>query len=101
VGVVRAHPVRAYFVITYIVSWSYWLLIHGLLDKDSYWWAAPGVFMPALAAILVTEALGGCAFVVIVFVGGCQEEPGWRGFALPRLQQRFGPVRGSVPLGTL
>jgi hypothetical protein len=36
VGVVRAHPVRAYFVITYIVSWTYWLLIHGLLDKDSY-----------------------------------------------------------------
>ncbi|HET9303756.1 MAG TPA: hypothetical protein VFO20_13350 [Propionibacteriaceae bacterium] len=50
---------RAYFVITYVVSWSYWLLIHGLLDKDSYWWAAPGVFVPALVAIVVTEALGG------------------------------------------
>lgn len=158
-GAVRAHPVRAYFVITYVVSWSYWLLIHGLLDKDSYWWAAPGVFVPALVAIVVTEALGGrrgvrtflrswirwrvparwyvfalvalpalvvlsyvflpdgtkglerspvivgltylATFVVIVFVGGGQEEPGWRGFALPRLQQRFGPIRGSVLLGTL
>jgi hypothetical protein len=38
----RAHPVRAYFVVTYTVSWSYWLLIHGLLDKYSYWCAAPG-----------------------------------------------------------
>ena len=159
VGAVRAHPVWAYFVITYMVSWSYWLLIHGLLDKDSYWWAAPGVFVPALVAIVVTEALGGrrgvrtflrswirwrvparwyvftlvvlpalvvlsyvflpdgtkglerspvivgltylATFVVIVFVGGGQEEPGWRGFALPRLQQSFGPLTGSVMLGTL
>ncbi|WP_432493214.1 CPBP family glutamic-type intramembrane protease [Kineococcus auxinigenes] len=30
---------------------------------------------------------------------GLAEEPGWRDFALPRLQDRFGPLAGSMVLG--
>jgi uncharacterized protein len=29
------------------------------------------------------------------------EEPGWRGFALPRLQKSFGPLKGTLILGFL
>ncbi len=40
------------------------------------------------------------AYIFAFFVGGALfEEPGWRGFALPRIQQRFGPLRGTLILG--
>src|SRR3954470_8003201 len=41
-------------------------------------------------------------FVYILFLGGpLGEEPGWRGFALPRLQSLHGPLVGSLILGPL
>src|SRR5207248_87259 len=36
-----------------------------------------------------------------LFYPGLGEEPGWRGFALPRLQLLYGPLVGSLVLGTL
>lgn len=50
-----------------------------------------GVPLLYLIALLPTLLVGGPLF----------EEPGWRGFALPRLQQRMGPVYGTLVLGIL
>ena len=41
------------------------------------------------------------ALVVGIFFGPLWEEPGWRGFALPRLQTRYGALLGSLILGVL
>jgi uncharacterized protein len=45
------------------------------------------VYLPSLLIGLFLPALG--------------EETGWRGFALPRLQQRYGPLASSLVLGFL
>jgi membrane protease YdiL (CAAX protease family) len=37
--------------------------------------------------------------VFVSLLGGGFEEPGWRGFALPRLEARFTPVRATLVLG--
>lgn len=53
---------------------------------------APAQLVPLLLA----------AFAGTLFYGGpLGEEPGWRGFALPRLQERFSPLVASIVLGVL
>jgi membrane protease YdiL (CAAX protease family) len=55
-------------------------------------------------------ALGGPSYVLsylasfvltFIFGGALLEEPGWRGFALPRLQRLQGPLIGTLILGVL
>ena len=41
------------------------------------------------------------AVLVVFFVGGGQEELGWRGFALPALQQRVSALTASLAVGVL
>jgi membrane protease YdiL (CAAX protease family) len=62
----------------------------------------PGVLgsFQGLVALSPLPLLG--VFVYVLILGGALgEEPGWRGFALPRLQSLHGPLVGSLILGPL
>lgn len=47
------------------------------------------------------DSLTMSAIIFTAFVGGGQEEFGWRGFALPELQKSFSPLLASVVLGVM
>jgi len=88
-----------------------------LLHQPNRWSAFALLFFPvmlgipsaiayALGACLVWPGLGGVTLVTIatssmsffsnVLFAGVQEEPGWRGFLLDRLQSRFSPLSASL-----
>ena len=166
--IVRRHPLTAFFVLAYGLSWAAWLplLIRGarVIPGGSVT-HFPGLLGPALAAFIivgVTEgspgvgrllrrltrvstpssrfawyALSPLAFLgvalaavwlagaavpplrdfgiysglpslplpavllLVLLCNGYGEEIGWRGFALERLQERFGPVAGTLVLAVL
>jgi membrane protease YdiL (CAAX protease family) len=62
----------------------------------------PGVMASFRAPALSWVLTYAVSFVVAFVIGGpLGEEPGWRGFALPRLQQLCCPLVGTLVLGSL
>jgi uncharacterized protein len=60
-----------------------------------YVFAGGQVSAPSMMAVAVYVP----ALLVQMVTTGLAEEPGWRDFALPRLQHRFGPLAGTMVLG--
>jgi membrane protease YdiL (CAAX protease family) len=96
--------------------------VHRLLQRLVLWrvnlqWYVVAVLLLPLTQVLVAVALGHpdaldaisptalllypAAYAAHFFFGPLFEESGWRGFALPRLQHRYGPLLGTLLLGLL
>jgi len=75
------------FIPIYLVGYSVFYGVNLPLALLAQWTLIFTVFFPQAVAIILTASFA--------------EELGWRGFALPRLQQRYGPVLGTVILGSL
>jgi membrane protease YdiL (CAAX protease family) len=93
-------------------------LLHSLVHPGNWRWQAVAFFfwpaillIPAAIAhlfhapltwpqhrdtIWLSTAYGGIAFLNAFLFTAALEEPGWRGFLLPRLQQRFSPLLASL-----
>lgn len=151
------HQVASFFILTFAISWSSWLLAYlsgdGILRMVLFFvggfgpaisgaaitsltgaslreWATPivrwrvparyylyALGLPALLWTLINIELAllgqnidlsllpgrliasAGTFLVVLTIGGALEEPGWRGFALGRLQDRLTPVRATLLLG--
>jgi membrane protease YdiL (CAAX protease family) len=88
----RARP--RWYLVALGINLLVWLLAYTalvgpqlLVEAVTRWSLLLSTFLPLVAFGMIIPAIA--------------EEPGWRGFALPRLQQRHGPVVASLILGTL
>jgi len=154
---IQEHPLAAFFILTYLISWGCWsLLISGVpegLFTSLYLLSQFGPFISALAVSLILgvgfrDWLSSLStwraswqwyvlalaipvailtlssmmmymvgidvemnevwsrlpsyvpmLIMITLIAGLGEEPGWRGFALPRLQRMRTPIESTLILG--
>lgn len=109
-----AGPFTAALVVTRVVEGREGL--RALLRRFVQWHAHPGWYALALIAIPIAAGAGyllihgvtaapviGLSLTYVTFLlgGPIQEEPGWRGVALPRLQQRLHPMLAALLLGVI
>lgn len=93
----RTFQMRAglqWYAVVLFIFLAIWLTAFNFLYNG-----APLANLLANPALLVSAFLPNVIFGLLIPSIG--EEPGWRGFALPRLQSAYGPIIGTLILGTL
>ena len=92
----RVQPV--WYIIA-LMAWPLLIIASSLLDTLSN--GQPVSLY--VAGLLTIEPLSAVILFCTIFLlgGPLQEEPGWRGFALPRLQFLYNPIIASIILGFL
>jgi hypothetical protein len=78
------------------ISWR-WLVI-GPLIIVLYQSVAVGMNLLLGANMTAAPGLSLAAFLELLLLGGLWEEPGWTGYALPKLQERFAGHRNKTAL---
>lgn len=94
---VRPKGAAGYYLLALALFPTIWLL--GILVSRALGMEIPDSNYPTVGIGLVGIIL--LFFLMNFTYGGLSEEPGWRGFALPRLQARFSPFTASLILGIL
>lgn len=94
---VRPRGATGYYLLALVLFPAIWLL--GILVSRILGMEIPDSNYPGFDARLVGIIL--LFFLMNFIFGGLSEEPGWRGFALPRLQARFSPFTASLILGVI
>jgi uncharacterized protein len=86
-----------YYLLALVLFPTIWLLgniLSRALGMDVPFSSYPAVDVKLIGIVILF-------FLYNIIYGGLSEEPGWRGFALPRLQSKFSPLVSSLILGIL
>lgn len=90
------------------VSWIWYIIAIGIWPGITFtgyvlgkWIGLPTPAMPARPDVPLPIAIIVSFVWTMFFNGALGEEAGWRGFALPRLQQKFSPLLASIILGSI
>ena len=84
-----------YYLLALVLFPAIWLL--GNVLSRALGMEVPFSSYPAVGVKLLGMVI--LFFLYNLIYGGLSEEPGWRGFALPRLQAKFSPLVSSLILG--